>query len=341
MEGVPPKKEIAGFKLEKPSKGIVCNCCNRREAVIGLSSSGLDLCGMCFCELFERRVRKANRDFAMLRRGDRIVVGISGGKDSAAMLHVLDKMSKRIGNITLIPVLIDEGIKGYRGKAKKKAEALCKAHGYKLTVFSFSGLSGHPLDRIIKIRDKSKDPAFKSMGACAICGTLRKYLLNKAALKLGANKVAIGHNADDVAQTFLMNILRADPNGMSRSGPVSENDLDGLTVPRIKPLIYLPERECAYYCELKGLSYHLGECPYSVEAFRGLAKDFLNDAETKYPGIKFNVLRSYLAMREDLAAKAIESGASAKSASNSCKKCKGKSAGEVCRACQILSYISG
>jgi len=317
------------------SQSITCNCCQKREAVINLEYSGLDLCAQCFCELFERRVRKANRDFAMLRRGDRIVVGVSGGKDSAAMLHVLDRMVRRIGGIVLVPVLIDEGIKGYREKAKKKAEELCKAHGYKLVVFSFSELSGHPLDQIIRLRNKSHDPQFLSMGACAICGTLRKYLLNKAALKLKANKVAIGHNADDIGQTFLMNVLRADPDGVSRLGPVSENDGDGLTVPRIKPLIYVPERECAYYCELKGLSYHLGECPYATEAFRGLVKDFLNNSEKKYPGIKFNVLKSYLNLRTQLE---VASGGK-KQPSGKCEKCGGKCSKKVCRACQVLGFL--
>jgi len=320
------------------SSQVTCNCCQKRNAVISLDYSGLDLCPQCFCELFERRVRKANRDFAMLRRGDRIVVGVSGGKDSAAMLHVLDKLAKKIGNITLVPVLVDEGIKGYREKAKKKAEALCKAHGYALTVYSFSDLSNHSLDQIIKLREKSQDPQFRTMGACAICGTLRKYLLNKAALKLKANKVAIGHNADDIGQTFLMNVLRADPDGVSRLGPVSENDEDGLTVPRIKPLIYVPERECAYYCELKGLSYHLGECPYAVEAFRGIVKDFLNDSEKKYPGIKFNVLKSYLNLRTQLEGSS-SAKSNAKQPSGKCEKCGGKCAKKVCRACQVLEFL--
>jgi len=323
------------------SPAVTCNCCQKREAVISLDYSGLDLCSPCFCELFERRVRKANRDFAMLRRGDRVLVGVSGGKDSAAMLFVLDKMAKKIGNITLIPVLIDEGISGYRPLAMKKAQALCKARGYKLTVFSFAGLAGKSLDQIIALRKKSKDPQFKSMGACAICGTLRKYLLNKAALKLKANKVAIGHNTDDVGQTLLMNVLRADPDGVSRFRPVSENGSDGLTVPRIKPLIYLPERECAYYCELKGLPYHLGSCPYATEAFRGLVKDFLNNAESKYPGTKFNVLKSYLGFQEKFGRVANGAANIAAGAvpAKQCKKCKAKSSGEVCRACQILGFL--
>jgi uncharacterized protein (TIGR00269 family) len=314
---------------------ITCNCCKKRGAVIGLGYSGLDLCRQCFCGLFERRVRKANRDFALLRRGDRIVVAISGGKDSAAMLHVLDRMARRIGAITLLPVLIDEGIAGYRPRTRKKAQELCRMHGYKLTVFSFSEFAGKGMDQILKLRAKSKDQQFRSLGACAICGTLRKYLLNRAALKLKADKVAIGHNADDVAQTFLMNILRADPDAASRFRPVSESDSGGLTVPRIKPLIYVPERESAYYCELEGLPHHLGSCPYSVEAFRGIVKDFLNEAEAKYPGTKFNVLNSYLRFQEAFAG--VEKKAAP--ATKQCKKCKAKSAGEVCRACQVLGYL--
>jgi len=321
------------------SNNITCNCCQRREAVISLDYSGLDLCSPCFCELFERRVRKANREFSMLRRGDRIVVGVSGGKDSAAMLHVLDKLARKIGNITLIPVLIDEGIAGYRPLAKKKVEALCKAHGYKLAVYSFADLSNHSLDQIIKLRKKSLDPQFKSMGACAICGTLRKYLLNKAALALKANKVAIGHNADDVGQTFLMNLLRADPDAVSRFRPVSEHGSDGLTVPRIKPLLYVPERECAYYCEFKALPYHLGSCPYATEAFRGIVKDFLNDAEKKYPGTKFNVLKSYLAFVESAVGNGRKPAQNAAAPVRKCKKCNAKSAGEVCRACQVLGFL--
>jgi uncharacterized protein (TIGR00269 family) len=137
-----------------------------------------------------------------------------------------------------------------------------------------------------------------------------------------------------------MNILKAEKEGISKFGPVSESD-EGLTVPRIKPLIYIPERECAYYCELKGLDYYSGGCPYSTEAFRGLAKDFLNDAEQKYPGIKFNVLKSYLSMRKLIgkdvkgAVKKPESLPSVK-----CESCGGKSAGRVCRACQMIAFIS-
>lgn len=315
---------------EKP---VACTSCRRADAVVRLEYSGLDLCARCFCKLFERRVAKANRDFSMLRRGDRIAVAISGGKDSAAMLHALDKMARRFGEITLVPILVDEGIRGYRDEAKKKAKELCRMHGYKLTEVSFAGLSKNTLDEIIKKRDKSTDAQFRSQRACTICGVLRRHLINKAAKKAGANKVAIGHNADDTGQTFLMNFLRADADGATRFSPVSDFDAEGGVVPRIKPLIYLPERECAYYCELKGLPYYLGGCPYSKEAFRGIVKDFLNDAEGKYPGVKFNVLKSYFRLNRELAGRY-------KQQAGICKKCGTRSSGQVCRACSLLEKIS-
>ena len=314
----------------------ICSRCHSRPSQVFLEYCGEDLCSLCFCNLFEKRVRKANRDFLMLRRGDRIVVGISGGKDSAAMLHILDKMARKIGDITLIPVLIDEGIAGYREKAKKKAESLCKAHGYKLKVITFKGFANFTLDQMISKRNKSKDPALKGQKACTICGTFRKYLLNKAAIDLKANKVAIGHNADDVAQTFLMNLLRADSRGTAKFSPVTEDDSENGVIRRIRPLIYVPERECALYCEFERLPYHLGECPYSNEAFRGIVKDFLNNAEEKYPGTKFNVLSSYLGMREIIGTHAPHE----EKASVRCKACGTKSMNELCKACELKKLLN-
>ncbi len=272
----------------------------------------------------------------MLRRGEKIAVAISGGKDSAAMLHVLAKMARKIGGITLVPLLIDEGISGYRDKAISKARILCKEHGLDLRVKSYEDFAGFTLDEMIELRNASKDPGLSTLRACTICGIFRRYLINKASLEIGADKVAVGHNADDVAQTFLMNILRADPEGLERFGPLaSGEDGGGKFVPRIKPLIYVPERECALYCEFKGLPYHLGECPNSREAFRGLVKDFLNEGEAKHPGLKFNVLNSFLRFK-----KICSRADKEKQAYRICPRCKMNSAtGGICKACALKEKL--
>jgi uncharacterized protein (TIGR00269 family) len=279
-------------------------------------------------------VRKANRDFGLLRRGDRILVAVSGGKDSGNMLHVLDKMAKRIGNIELIPVFVDEGIKGYRDRAKRQALKLCKMHGLQLKVYSFRDNSGETLDEMIRARNKSRDGKFRGQKACSICGTLRKHILNRAASELGADKVAIGHTMDDVAQTFLMNVLRADIEGIARFSVASPGDsVEAGKAPRIRPLAYVPEEESALYAKIKRIPHLPKRCPYSVEAFRGLAEGFLNGAQKDYPAIKFSLLRACIALSKLLPQEANSAPW------RKCGSCGAKAARTKCKACAITAKL--
>jgi len=308
---------------------VSCGHCSG-EAVLRLDYANLDLCGRCFTHLFEKRVARANREFAMFGNGDTVAVGVSGGKDSAALLYVLHKMSKK-GRFTIKPVLVDEGIAGYRDVAIQKAEELCKRLDLELTVVSYKELAGRTLDDIMVLRDE-RQLGFTS---CGVCGVLRKDCLNQAARKVGANKLAVGHNADDVAQTFLMNALRADVKGFQRFGVVSGVGKQDKFVQRVKPLVYNLEKECALYCVVNDLPFHLGECPYSQEAFRGQVKDFLNQVEQKHPGSKFNVLQSFLALKAKLPA-VVESEKKA----GLCTVCGEHSSAAVCRKCVMLESLA-
>ena len=308
---------------------IPCRRCSK-ESVVRLSYACQDLCRFCFIRLFERRVWKANRDFGLLRRNDIVAVGVSGGKDSAALLFVLCKMARRIG-LAVKPVLVDEGIEGYRNVASKKAQDLCKLLDLELTVVSYKDLAGKSMDDIMVLRDERK----LDFTSCGVCGVLRKDGLNKAARHVGANKLAVGHNADDVAQTFLMNALRADVKAFERFGVVSGLADQKKFVQRIKPLVYNLEKECAQYAVLNDLPFHLAECPYSSEAFRGEVKDFLNGLEMKHPGTKFNVLASFLALKKKLpAVKGEERKA------GTCTVCGEHSSATVCRRCAMLESLA-
>src|SRR3989338_1940670 len=123
-------------------------------AVVSLSYSKQDLCKNCFNEQFEQRVWKANHDFELVMRGDVIAVGISGGKDSAAMLFILHKMAKRIGEVTLKPILIDEGIEGYRNVAAQNAVELCKTLGYELVTLGYKELFSADMDDVMHKRNE-------------------------------------------------------------------------------------------------------------------------------------------------------------------------------------------
>ncbi|OIO24260.1 TIGR00269 family protein [Candidatus Micrarchaeota archaeon CG1_02_51_15] len=302
------------------------NCAGK--AVVELSYAGAAFCQPCFFRHFERLVRKANREFRLVRRGDRIAVAVSGGKDSAALLWSVKYLAELAGDVRVFPVLVDEGIAGYRLHAIVKARQLCKKLGFGLKVVSFKQLFGRQLDAIIRKRDSGKS---KGEGACAYCGVLRRKALEKTAKQLRCNKLALGHNADDLAQTFLMNLLKGEA---GRNARLRLNDEgDSPFVRRIRPLTFVPERECALFALMNGLPFHLGECPYSTEAFRGTVKDFLNEAECRHPGTKLKLLNSFLELRNAVVPK--------DASAVKCRECGAPSFNETCRACQLTRALNG
>ncbi len=317
-----------------------CSKCGR-DAVTRLYYTKQDLCSNCFCDVFEHRVRRANREFSLLRRGDVVAVAVSGGKDSQAMLFVLHKLAREIGDVTLKPVLIDEGIEGYRNVAAENAKKLCEQLGLQLHVEGYKESFGASMDEVMAKRDSlsSLDARFQAKPSCTYCGVFRKSSLNNAALSLGASKLAVGHNCDDLAQTFLMNLMRSEPERLGTIGAQSGVvEREGF-VTRVKPLIYNLEIECAVYCRLRGLPFHLGGCPYAAESFRGTVKDFLNSAEAEHPGIKFNLLHSFLKLREKIAEETTEKAAAEKMFY--CGKCQApySGSGAVCKACEFLKEL--
>lgn len=309
-----------------------CSKCGKREAIIEIRYASANFCKNCFLEYFEKRVKKANYDFKLARRGDVIAVGVSGGKDSTAMLHALYKLAREIGEIVLVPVLVNEGIRGYRDESAEKAREACERFDLKLHEYSFEKEYGLTMDSATAF-EKRKHPA------CSYCGVWRKALLNKAALEVGANKLAIGHNADDTVQTFLMNLMRCDMPRLTRSGALSGvAEREGF-VRRIKPLVYVLERETALYCELLELPYYRGSCSYSTEAMRGVVKYFLNAAEEKHPGTKLALLNSFLALKNELSGKSGLNPVYSNESLKKCGECGAPSASALCRACVFLKEL--
>ncbi len=307
---------------------VTCTKCKKRNAIVDLGYTGSDLCSPCFIAYFEHRVFKTNREFKLIQHGDKLGVGVSGGKDSAALLFVLTKLTKHVG-AQLIPILIDEGIAGYRDKAAEKAQALCDKLGLTLHRLSYKKVFGISMDETVKKRDK-----VKWRGACSYCGVFRKHALNKAAFDLGCDKLAIGHNADDMAQTILMNFLKSEPARFMRFGAFSGITERDKFVMRIKPLMYVTERECAIYCTLRDLPFHLQECPYSSDSFRGELKDFLNSVEEKHPGSKFNIIKSFLSLKELMVATPVS-----EKELKHCAKCGTPCSGENCKACLLTEEL--
>jgi uncharacterized protein (TIGR00269 family) len=263
----------------------------------------------------------------MLKDDDRIVVAISGGKDSAVLLEIMYRIEQNYPRSELIPLTIDEGIKGYRNQALLAARSLAESLDFKLEVRSFSDSFDMSLDEMVTGRTEDE-----TLGACSYCGVFRRRAINEAALELGADIVATGHNMDDEAQTVMMNMMRGDGRRIGRTNRPRDNAIPGL-VPRIKPIMELSERDVVAYAHHLNLAYHDVPCPYAIEAYRNDLRGFLNDMEHKRPGTLTAILRSGQAIAESL----IRS--SEKLAFETCIKCGSPTPSEICKTCRLLDAI--
>ncbi|MEM3824471.1 MAG: tRNA 2-thiocytidine biosynthesis TtcA family protein, partial [Candidatus Bathyarchaeia archaeon] len=169
---------------------IQCSICKRREAFFYRQYSGEKLCKKCFTESIEAKVRATIAKYGMFEFDDKIVVAVSGGKDSVSLLHILAKIERDYPKASLIAVTVDEGIRGYRDEALKIAMENCKKLGIEHHIVSFKELYGYRLDEVVK---KLKEKGNTRLTPCAYCGVMRRKALNIAARKLEANKIATAH----------------------------------------------------------------------------------------------------------------------------------------------------
>ncbi len=272
-----------------------------------------------FIRYFESKALRTIRKYNMLEKGDKILIAMSGGKDSIATAHIFNNILSRRGE-KLHALLIDEGIPGYRDLTIKDAKKFCEDEGIDLTIVSTKKEFKFGLTDALK---KMKE------NPCTICGAMRRYLLNKYARKLKATKVATGHNLDDEAQTILMNQYKGNVSLSAKLGPVTGVVEHDKFIKRIKPLYFLTEKEVTIYTTLKGFQVNFIECPNAKNNFRSTIRDQLNDIEHRFPGTKNGLINSFMEQLPQLK----------KSKLNKiidCKSCSEPSTKDICNMCSIL-----
>lgn len=281
----------------------------------------MNLCEGHFIESVEERVRDTVARGRMLENGDRIAVALSGGKDSNALLYILNKIISDRKDISLYAITVDEGIKGYREETIISAQKIARDLGIEHLIISFKEEYGIDLDHVV---------GGEKEAPCTFCGVFRKTLLNKKARELEATKVATGHDLDDEAQTVMMNYMKGDIERLGRLSP--RRPQPGL-VPRIKPLREIPERETALYAMVKGFYKKMPECPYASMSLRSDVRDMMNGLEKKFPGIKQSTMKGFDSISESLAKRYPPIVLS------SCKQCFEPCVGDLCKACQLLDRM--
>ncbi|MDY6986084.1 MAG: TIGR00269 family protein [Candidatus Thermoplasmatota archaeon] len=286
-----------------------CDKCDNR-AIEHIRYSGAHLCAEHFTEFFEERAKKEIRGIK-----GRVAVALSGGKDSTALLHfACDNIEE------VIAITLDEGIKDYRDDSIKIAADNCRALGVEHVIVDLKKEIGFSIDDIFSLYEER---GIKH-AECSFCGVMRRYYINKVAKEMNVDYLLFAHNLDDMAQTALMNVTH---NDLARGLPPYSGRV---FVKRIAPFKWIPEREVAIYCFVKGINCHIGECPYAKVAERNRYRDAVNILEKGSPGARHGMVKSY-----DRISKLFRRGGEIKK----CRKCGEPTSREICKRCEMVNKL--
>ncbi|MGC9133461.1 MAG: ATP-binding protein [Nanopusillaceae archaeon] len=302
-----------------------CSFCNNNA--IYKDSDGNYYCKEHFIKYFEEKAINTIERFKLIKPGERIGVGVSGGKDSNALLYFLNKY-KDYFNIEVYGIHIDEGIAGYRDKDTKKLLELAQKYNWNIKIYKFTDYFKIRLDNAVKITKKYR--------ACTICGVWRRWLMWKAAKDLNLDKFATAHNINDEVQTILMNFFEGNLKDLLKEGPfvgIIEEDF----IPRIKPFYFNREKENLLYSVINNLEPPYGECPFIRGQFRDIVRAKLYEVENKYNKFHENFINNFLPIL--LKAKE-EYKMKNKVKLKKCKICGYPTTRDICRACEIKIQLN-
>jgi len=260
----------------------------------------------------EQKVKDTIKKYNLCNKKQKILIALSGGKDSAAVAHLLNKLGYNIEAIH-----IDIGLGKYSEDCLKAVREVCRRLDIKLHVYNVKQEIGKP---IIKIFKKNPD----RLSNCTICGVIKKWILNREARKLKADKIATGHHREDELQTFLMNIFKGSPQLNSNFGPVLDTK-DSKFVIRIKPLFFISEKEIEDYSGKLKLPSIREICPYRKETYRVETRKLFEKISEKE---KENMMGNFLEISRRIKTD--------NSQINYCKICGEPSRKNICRKCELM-----
>jgi uncharacterized protein (TIGR00269 family) len=265
----------------------LCSKCGKREAIVYQKHTGMKLCKNCLFEDVKQRILEQVKKYDMILPEDRILIGISGGKDSYVLLRFLPEIHP---SSKLFGLMIEEGIKGYnRAETFSFVKSSCHELGIDCVITSIKEVLKYSVDEFMSLQIKRCNSI--KISACTFCGIARRRILNVYARSHGMNKVATGHNLDDEVQTYLINILRGDIMRLIQLHPLSIVH-SPLLVKRIKPLRTIYEYETAFIAYMEGFRFQETECPYIVErpTLRTKIRELIKEIERIDPSAQLKFL---------------------------------------------------
>jgi uncharacterized protein (TIGR00269 family) len=330
-----------------------CRKCGE-AAVINMRQHKLALCVDHFTEWVPSRVEKTIIKYKMLTPQDRVLVAVSGGKDSLALWDILLQLGYRADGLYM-GLGIDGGF-GYSDESQRKCEAFLKSMEPENKGIGESAAQAVSVQESLVPDCRTTDPWFPKLHIlsipdrygeaipdvakrvqrgrgkpCSVCGLIKRHEMNRIAHQLGYSVLATGHNLDDEAAVLFGNTMTWQVGYLARQGPVLPA-ADGFAR-KVKPLCRLYEREMAAYCLVRGIDYIYDECPYSFGATSIAHKELLAELERKSPGAKQNFYLSFLKAKKN---GFLENDGARSSAMHACEHCgQPTTAPGLCAFCRL------
>ncbi len=296
-----------------------CKRCTE-PAIIEIRRHRTSFCSECFLHHCREQVRRAIDKHRMIAPDERVLVAISGGKDSLALWDILLDLDYEADGVYL-----GLGIDDYSKRSQSFAERYADTRGAKLHIVDI------PAEHGFGIPDAAR--ATKRV-PCSACGLSKRHLLNRAAIDGGYDVLATGHNLDDEAAVLFGNVLQWHVDYLARQRPMLPAT-DGFAR-RVKPLIRMGEREMAAYCVVKRIDYIVEECPMAAGNRHLRYKEVLNQIEERTPGAKATF---YLQFLNEMLPHLDQVAAEERSMVGACSRCGAPSSQEICAFCKLVEKV--
>jgi uncharacterized protein (TIGR00269 family) len=281
---------------------------------------------LCFNSFVHEQVARAVKSERMFGPNDRILVAVSGGKDSLTLWHILLTLGYRADAL-----YVDLGIPGYSEKSHEKvqrfADKLAQSHETKLIVHTVEEREGAGIRELAMLIHRP---------TCSTCGTIKRYQFNRAAVEQEYDVMATGHNLDDEAARLLGNVLHWQTEYLDKQGPSLPASVEGFAK-KVKPLYRLSEREIAAYAVLNRIDYIVEECPMAKGSKMLLYKEVLNRLETESPGTKQRFYCGFLDRNVAAEPRTETMQDNDRAALHPCVACGQPTSAEICSYCKMMA----
>lgn len=302
-----------------------CRKCPKR-AVLGMPRHNTAFCATCLTEFVRTQVQRAIKTQHMFSTDDRILVAVSGGKDSLTLWEILLKLGYRADAL-----YVDLGIPGYSGRSKEKVERFAREVaepcGAQLTVHTVEEDAGAGIKELANL---IKRPT------CSACGTIKRYQFNRVAWQNHYDVMATGHNLDDEAARLLGNVLQWQEAYLQKQSPSLPASVEGFAK-KVKPLYRMTEREIAAYAIVNRIDYLVEECPMAKGAKMLIYKDALNRLEAESPGTKQRFYWGFLDKQEKAASCSPSMSDLDQTTLQPCTVCSQPTTAGTCSFCRMMA----